>query len=155
MNILNFNFQNVLISTKEIGHIKEGLERVKTLLPVSFNLSEQQREALPAISSDNRMFVHDALAIASSAPIYLPGYISISGMQKELLLFDQLEELSALSQALTEKLEDLKLLAGGEAFAGALTVFKLVEFSFNSGIQESAETYKKLQEQFKPPFINS
>ncbi|WP_312766937.1 hypothetical protein [Epilithonimonas sp.] len=69
-------------------------------------------------------------------------------MQTDLTLFAQLDELIALHNQLGEKLQDTQLLAGSEAYVGALTLYKLFGSAADAGVAGSDAVYNQLKQRF-------
>jgi hypothetical protein len=103
---------------------------------------------LPAIDVSNKTFTEDAISAGVNNASLLPGYVSPTSMQTDLTLFGQLDELISLHNQLGEKLQDTQLLAGSEAYIGALTLYKLFASGTEAGVAGSDAIYNQLKQRF-------
>lgn len=78
----------------------------------------------------------------------LPGYLSVSGVQTDMKLFNQLDELVPMVRKQLEKLEDTRFLAGSEAYTTALMIYKLFGAAAESGIPGADAIVAQLRERF-------
>ena len=69
-------------------------------------------------------------------------------MQNDMSLFTQLDEIIILTKQLLEKLEDTQLLAGSEAYVGALAVYKLIGSASDAGVPGADAIYDQLRQRF-------
>src|SRR3954467_13641096 len=114
-NLLN-NRVNVTATPAQVTAVKAAFQTILTNLPFLVGLTTDERKSLQTIDVGNKAFTEDAINAAVNNATLVPGYVSVAGMQNDLTLFSQLDELSAIANQLCERLEDTKMLAGSEAY---------------------------------------
>ena len=96
----------------------------------------------------DKIFTEDAINAAVNNMDMLPGYLSVSGVQTDMKLFNQLDELVPMVRKQLEKLEDTRFLAGSEAYTTALMIYKLFGAAAESGIPGADAIVAQLRERF-------
>jgi hypothetical protein len=66
-------------------------------------------------------------------------------MKNDLTLFTQLDELSGIANQLCERIEDTKMLAGSEACASALSLYKTFESVPDDGVTGTDSIVEQLK----------
>lgn len=145
---LTSNRLSVTITPAAILAIKAAIASVDTQLLFLIGLTPDERKALPKIDVNNKIFVEDALlAIQNNAGI-LPTYINGAEIGKDLLLFEQLDELVQLAGQLYDKLKDTQTLAGSEAYVSSLVAYKLFASAADAGLPGADSIYNQLKQRF-------
>ena len=148
MSNLTNNRLNVTATPAQIAAAKTAYQTILTNLSFLIGLTTQERISLPAIDVSNKTFTEDAISAGVNNTGVLPAYVSPSAMQTDLTLFSQLDELILLHNQLGEKLQDTQLLAGSEAYVGALTLYKLFGSAAEAGIPGTDSIYNQLKQRF-------
>ena len=123
-NLTN-NRLNIVATEAQITAAKNSLVQFDAQFPFLIGLTVEEKTTLPAINVDNKIFTEDAINAAVNNMDMLPGYLSVSGVQTDMKLFNQLDELVPMVRKQLEKLEDTRFLAGSEAYTTALMIYKL------------------------------
>lgn len=148
MSNLTNNRINVAATTAQITAVKTALQTIATNLPFLIGLTAEERIALPAIDVNNKAFTEDAISAGLNNATLIPSYVSVPNMQNDMLLFNQLEEITGIVNQLLEKLEDTKLLAGSEAYVSALALYRLFGAASEAGVPGSDAIVSKLKTRF-------
>lgn len=146
-NLLN-NRLNVTATAAQVTAVKTAFQTILTNLPFLVGLTTDERKSLLAIDVSNKAFTEDAINAGVNNPTLVPGYVSVAGMQNDLTLFAQLDELSGLANQLSERLEDTKLLAGSEAYNGALTLYRSFGTAADAGVSGADAIVTQLKKRF-------
>ena len=146
-NLTN-NRLNVVATAAQIASVKAALTTIDTNLPFLIGLTTEERILLPAINVDNKVFTEDAINAGVNNAGMLPTFLSVSDMQTDLALFNQLDELIAMLKQTLEKLDDTQLLAGSESYSSALMLYKLFGAAADSGIPGADAIVAQLRERF-------
>lgn len=147
-NILN-NRVSATLTAEQINEVKTALQKVRDTLPFLIGLTNDERQSLPKMSKVNRGFTDDALnAIANNSSMF-PAYLNVSELRKDLQLYDQLDELVTLANQICELLRDTQMLAGSEAYATALTGYKLVAAAATGGVPGAKTIHETLKKRFE------
>ncbi len=85
---------------------------------------------------------------AVNNPDILPGFIKPQDLKTDLDLYHALDELVLLVQQTAEKLADTQLLAGSEAYASALTIYKIFGAAAGTGVAGSKTVHEQLRQRF-------
>ena len=148
MSNINDNKLSVNLTAANIADLKIFHNQFLSLLPFLKGLSPEDRQSIPKISVANKVFVVDAIMAAKNNPTLLPAYLNIAEMEKDLILFQQLDEFVTLIAQTAEKLRDSQIIAGSEAYVGALTIYRLFEAASNAGMPGSDAIYQQLRARF-------
>ncbi|MCD9856306.1 hypothetical protein LUD75_16400 [Epilithonimonas sp. JDS] len=148
MSNLTNNRLNITATPAQITAVKTAYQTILTNLSFLLGLTTEERSSLPAIDVNNKTFTEDAISAGVNNAALLPAYVSPTAMQTDLTLFSQLDELIALHNQLGEKLQDTQLLAGSEAYVGALTLYKLFASAAEAGVAGSDAVYNQLKQRF-------
>lgn len=153
-NILN-NRVSATLTTEQIADVKAALQKVRDTLPFLIGLTNDERQSLPKMSKVNRGFTDDAINAISNNAAMFPAYLDVAELRKDLQLYDQLDELVALANQACELLRDTQMLAGSEAYATALTGYKLVAAAATSGVPGAKTVYDTLKKRFEGQGVNA
>ena len=146
-NLTN-NRLNIVATEVQITAAKNSLVQFDAQFPFLIGLTVEEKTTLPAINVDNKIFTEDAINAAVNNMDMLPGYLSVSGVQTDMKLFNQLDELVPMVRKQLEKLEDTRFLAGSEAYTTALMIYKLFGAAAESGIPGADAIVAQLRERF-------
>lgn len=146
-NLTN-NRLNIVATEAQITAAKNSLVQFDAQFPFLIGLTVDEKTTLPAINVDNKIFTEDAINAAVNNMDMLPGYLSVSGVQTDMMLFNQLDELVPMVRKQLEKLEDTRFLAGSEAYSTALMIYKLFGAAAESGIPGADAIVAQLRERF-------
>lgn len=146
-NLTN-NRLNIVATEAQITAAKNSLVQFDAQFPFLIGLTVEEKTTLPAINVDNKIFTEDAINAAVNNMDMLPGYLSVIGVQTDMKLFNQLDELVPMVRKQLEKLEDTRFLAGSEAYTTALMIYKLFGAAAESGIPGADAIVAQLRERF-------
>ena len=146
-NLTN-NRLDIVATEAQITAAKNSLVQFDAQFPFLIGLTVEEKTTLPAINVDNKIFTEDAINAAVNNMDMLPGYLSVSGVQTDMKLFNQLDELVPMVRKQLEKLEDTRFLAGSEAYSTALMIYKLFGAAAESGIPGADAIVAQLRERF-------
>ena len=146
-NLTN-NRLNVTATEAQITAVKDAIQVLIDNLPFLIGLTMEERETLPAIDVENKVFTEDAITAGVNNMEMLPSFISVSFMQTDMTLFNQLDEVILLMKQFMEKLEDTQLLAGSEAYVTALMIYKLFGAAADAGVPGADAIVAQLRERF-------
>ncbi len=139
---------NLTATAAQITAVKTALQTINTNLPFLIGLTKKERDELPSMDVNNKVFTEDALNGVVNNPGFAPNFINITSMQNDLTLFNQLEELLLITSQLCEKIEDTRLLAGSEAYDAARYIYRNVQSQADAGIPGADTLANKLAERY-------
>lgn len=146
---LSNNRINTTLSAADATAIRNALTTIETTFAnYSRPLTIDERKSLPKIQSNNRTFTQDAITAATNNPQFLPGYFNVNDMVVDLSLYLQLDEFVQRIGSLLEIFEDTQMLAGSEAYVGALAFYRLMEAAKKAGQPGADSVYNDLKTRF-------
>ncbi len=146
-NLLN-NRVNASATAAQLTAVKAAFQTILTNLPFLVGLTADERKSLNAIDVNNKAFTEDALNAAVNNPTLVPPYLSVPNLQSDLTLFTQMDEISGLANQLCERIEDTRMLAGSEAYAVALALYKSFGSAADAGVLGADSIVDKLKARF-------
>jgi hypothetical protein len=148
MSNTTINRVNATLTPEAVQTVKNAIAGIQQALPFLVGLTPNERMSLPKISVSNKVFTEDAIQAAVNNPDLLPGFIKPQDLKTDLDLFHALDELVLLVNQTAEKLADTQLLAGSEAYASALTIYKIFGAAAATGVAGSKTAYEQLRQRF-------
>lgn len=148
MSNINSNRLDVSLNPQEVTQINAAITNIEVLMPFLTGLTIEERIAIPKINVANKAFTEDAINIAVQNPSLFPGYINPAEMQKDLLLFNQLDVLASSMRRVLEKVEDTLMLAGSESYISALAVYRSISAAAKAGVPGADSLYDQLRARF-------
>ncbi|WP_299180738.1 hypothetical protein [uncultured Aquimarina sp.] len=146
-NVLN-NRLSVTVDPAAITEVKNRIEEINTLLPFLTGLTKDERRTLPKINRSNKIFVEDTLDSMRQNGDILPNFINVEEVDKDYALYNELKVLALELAALSEKVNDTRILAGSEAYSTSLLAYKMFGVAANSGVAGAEALHSRLKERF-------
>jgi len=139
---------SVTINEQVLAQVKGAFLTINEHLPFLIGLNNEEKQTLPKMNVANKQFVYDALMTMNNNQSLFPAYLDPIEMNKDYVLYTQLDELLVLGQQLCEKIRDTQILAGSEAYVSALSVYKMVGAAAQAGMPGIDTIYDQLAERF-------
>lgn len=146
-NVLN-NRLSVTVDPAVITEVKTKIEEINALLPFLTGLTKEERKTLPKINRSNKVFVEDTLDSMRQNGNILPNFVQVEEVEKDYSLYNDLKVLALELAALSEKVNDTRILAGSEAYSTSLLAYKMFGVAANSGVAGAEALYSRLRERF-------
>lgn len=131
--------------------ILDHLDDTDSLLQTyKVGLTPDERITMPKINIDNKAFVEDASneMQTPTAGQILPAFLKPTDILVDLNMFAQGEKIITKLNNLQQVIDDIRMVAGSEAYTTALTFKKLAEAAHNAGIPGTKSIIDKLRERF-------
>lgn len=149
MSNLTDNNLNEVLDGATFSNITESINTLEAALPAG-SLDDNQREVYSAINVNNKVFAEDVLAeMQGSGVAILPPYLNAMFLANDIQIFEQLDVIESRLENATQKVRDLKRIAGHEAYTMALSVFKNFDSANQAGISGAKQSYEKLKSRFE------
>lgn len=145
---MNSNRISQTVDPADILTVKGHFTAIRSKLGFLTGLTTEERQSLPKINVNNKTFVEDCINQMNNNPDFLPTYLNTVEMQKDMVLFNQLDEIRNIAAQVTELLEDTLMLAGSEAFVSALVGYRLFGGAAAAGVPGADAIYDQLKERF-------
>lgn len=147
----NINRVQAAFTDDDFQEIIQTINQLDTLLtPYRIGLSPEERVAMPKINVDNKTFVEDATTEIQNptAAQFMPPYFKPSDMVSDLKMYQQNEVIASRLNNLFQISDDLRVVAGSEAFTSALAFKRMADQAAKIGIPGAGPISDKLKERF-------
>lgn len=121
---------------------------IATLEPKMATLTAEERQNIAKMSDKTIAFVTKTVNYCDSNPEFVPSYLDLDELKKDLALVNDLKQLLDKSVQLHQMLEDTIMLAGSEAYLGALLYYNNLKGGMRQGIISAEPIYNDLSERF-------
>lgn len=148
MSNLTENRINRILDETAMTNTLAAITNLETELPEG-SLDDAQRDTFKAINVQNKVFTENVMTeMENNGATILPPYLNVTLLKNDFDLFEQLDLLESRMVNATRKLNDLKRIAGHEAYSFALSVYKSYDAANQAGIPGAKESYERLSERF-------
>ena len=142
------NLLNQTLASLEISEIMEALNTVAEALPDA-TLTDEQRGSLNAISVDNKVFAEEMLDEMNTNPnAAVNATYNLGFLANDLQLFEQVESIITRLKDILQRLDDVKRLAGHEAYGMATGAYGMLEVMARTGVPGAQASYDRLKVRF-------
>lgn len=137
-----------MLDQPKINNIRKQFDDLETELDFIIGLTTDERITLPKVNDVNRTFVMDSLSALQNNPGFVPAYLNVTEISKDIDLYNQLEEFTQRAAQISEKLADTQMLAGSEAYVSSLAAYRLFEAAAKAGMPGADAVYDTLKQRF-------
>lgn len=146
---ITVNRLNITINPADEAVLQSNTAQTNLILNnYTESLSPDEREELFGLDVENRVFAYEAWEEANINGSILPAYINVLDLDNDLKFFNQLDNIESILENQLQRIKDTKRLAGHEAYAMALTIYKLFESAHLAGIPGATASYNRLKQRF-------
>ncbi len=143
-NLVSFN-----IPEADLAEIKASINVLTTkLLPHLKTLLPEERMELPKMGNKTISFVQKTVEHCEENPDLVPNFLDVAELTKDLRAVEALRVLYQPLLHITDSLSDTMILAGSEAFSGALMFYSSIKNAMKSKIQKAEGVYNDLSARF-------
>ena len=139
---------SIVLDDAKIADIRKKFEELEAALNFIIGLTIDERVNMPKINVANRTFVMDSLAALQTNASFMPAYVNVPEMGKDITVYNQLEEFTQRAAQLSEKLGDTQMLAGSEAYLTSLAAYRMFEAAAKACLPGADAIYDSLKERF-------
>ena len=125
-----------------------NIEASKLKLPFVVNLTMEERQTIPKMGDKTVSFVEKSLEYASNNPIFVPPYLNVPELQKDVVLTKQLLPIWQSSRQFFESVDDTCMALGSEAYIASLTFYNTVKQATKLNVPGADAIYQDLKERF-------
>ncbi|HMO39144.1 MAG TPA: hypothetical protein PKC76_05985 [Saprospiraceae bacterium] len=149
MKNLGNNRISASLTPEDFSAVKQAIQEIGYRMPFLLGLTIEERRKLAKMSRSNKLFVADALDVARENPTVLPYYLTFEELEKDYVLFQQLNEILLPLEQLYERVRDTQIMAGSEAYQTSLTLYKLTKVAADAGMPGMDSAHAKLKVRFE------
>jgi len=117
------NKVSAVLDENTVAGVMAAIADIKTKLPFLIDVSTEELKSLPRLGGKNLIFTTKALALVKQDSGFLPRDFSVEEMEKDVNLFNRLQEIRTEVAKLAEMVEDTYTEVGSEAYAAALVIY--------------------------------
>jgi hypothetical protein len=136
------------LTTDVVNEVKALVDQIESKLPFLISLTSDERANLAKLNRDNELFVEETIRAAEHHTEVIPNYINVSEMEKDLLLYQQLNRIMVRLSHVSNKIKDTMHIAGAEAFATALVTNNMFQIASKMGVNGMDVVSARLSELF-------
>lgn len=145
---MNLNLISATLSATDRDKALASIDDIRKRLPFLFDLTPEDRKGMVGLGDKNLAFVRKANQAAVAHPEALPRQFDEGEFQKDVALVDALYPVVMGLRQLLDRVEDTYLLAGSEAYAGALVVYRSLrdndlDGSFAASLDDLAARFER------------
>ncbi|SHM79220.1 hypothetical protein SAMN04488057_103341 [Cyclobacterium lianum] len=144
------NAVSIQIPEAELQAVREALATLKTTLgPYMIALSPSERQTVPKMSDGTLPFVEKVMEYARDDSQFLPPYVNLEEMDKDWNVVKGLMPVLRDLQQLESNLNDTVMMAGSEAYVGALSFYNSVKYGAKVNAADAKVIYEDLKQRFQ------
>lgn len=138
------------IPPADLQAIKAALQQVQGLLaPYVVALTPEQRKTIPKMSDGTEPFVDKVMDYAVNNAEFLPPFVNQAELQKDWNATSNLLPLLRIVDQIKDTMSDTAMLAGSEAYVGALSYYNSVKQAAKVNAPEAKAIYEDLRKRFE------
>jgi hypothetical protein len=141
---------SIEIPPADLQAIKAALQQVQGLLaPYVVALTPEQRKTIPKMSDGTEPFVDKVMDYAVNNSEFLPAFVSLGELQKDWNATSGLMPLLRMVDQIQDTMSDTAMLAGSEAYKGALSYYNSVKQAAKMNAPDAKAIYEDLRKRFE------
>ena len=142
---------NQPIPTPEFENVKHLINQIEAIMSLyAVTLTDTERSTFKSLSVDNLVFAKEAYQEAeNNGHGILPAYIVPEDQKKDLLLFEQFDELESLTNTLQRIIQDGRRIAGHKSYVRGNQIYSAFEAANAAGILRAKTSYERLAERYR------
>jgi hypothetical protein len=142
---------SAIISQQDLTDITNAINLISTKMPFLLGLDEDERKTLLKINNSNKTFSEDVVRVWPTVSNYLPAYLNKAELEKDLNLFNALDNVRILLESLTAKVTDTQIMAGNETYNVSLIAYRSIATAARSSQPGAQGAYDQLSPRFQKP----
>ncbi len=143
------NRVSIVITPEDKTAVNQAITTIREkLLPYLIALTPSERKELPKMSDKTIPFVNKALNYAVSNPEFMPPYLQLDELNKDVNAVNALNVFHAQLEQVVTGLDDTMMLAGSEAYIAALSYYNSVKQAAKINVPNAKTIYEDLKERF-------
>jgi hypothetical protein len=141
------------LSDEDLNQVIAKLTEAEKLLPFVIDLTNDEIRSLFKLGDKSLPFVDKALELAAQNPDYVPKYVDLEELKKDIELAKKLKTIMNVLMPLAEKVSDTYHAVGSEAFLAARMFYVSVKNASRGGVPGTdtiaAELGKRFEKRFR------
>lgn len=117
------NYVSADITPAKVTESLNSIASVRNNLPFLLKLDTSVKRMLPALEDGRAPFVTKCLQYAQKEPKILPPFVDIAELNRDITLFNNLQNLAREINRLADMINDTRIAAGSDAYVAALSIY--------------------------------
>ena len=117
------DYISAAISPEEIDQITADLASLQAKMPFVVKLSTAVKKTMPKLEDGRSPFVTKCLFYARKESKILPPYTNLDELERDLALFNNLQNLAKELNRMADMINDTRIAAGSDAYVAALSIY--------------------------------
>ena len=144
------NSVSIDISEEDLTEIHNAIATLKAKLsPYLIAITPAERQAVPKMSDGTIPFVEKAMDYAREDAQFLPPYTDLDEVHKDWNAVKNLVPMLRDIQQVESNLNDTVMVAGSEAYLGALSYYNSVKYATKLNVADAKIIYEDLKQRFQ------
>lgn len=144
------NSVSIDISEEDLTEINNAIATLKAKLsPYLIAITPAERQAVPKMSDGTIPFVEKAMDYAREDAQFLPPYTDLDEVHKDWNAVKNLVPMLRDIQQVESNLNDTVMVAGSEAYLGALSYYNSVKYATKLNVADAKIIYEDLKQRFQ------
>ncbi len=140
---------SIKISPEDVAAVQNALQTIETTLrPYLIALTSEERRQLAKVSDKTMPFVEKALDYARVNPQFGPAYLDVNELKVDVDAVYSLTQILRPIEQLNEGLNDTIMMAGSEAYTGALAYYNSVKQAAKINVPGAKSVHEDLSKRF-------
>jgi hypothetical protein len=143
------NTVSIQIPEAELQTVKEAIATLKTTLsPYLIAISADERQRIPKMGDGTIPFVEKVMDYAQEDSQFLPPFVDVNELSKDWEVVKRLAPLLRDLQQVESNLNDTVMMAGSEAYVGALGYYNSVKYGARVNVADAKVIHEDLKQRF-------
>ncbi len=143
------NVVSIELSDSELQSVREAMATLRSILdPHLIALSATERRRIPKMSDGTIPFVEKVMDYAKENTQFLPPFVSLEELDKDWLAVKNLLPVYRDLKQLESNLNDSLMMAGSEAYVGALSYYNSVKYGSKMNVANAKVIFEDLRQRF-------
>lgn len=143
------NTVSIQIPEAELQTVKEAIATLKTTLsPYLIAISAEERQRIPKMGDGTIPFVEKVMDYAQEDSQFLPPFVDLNELSKDWEVVKRLAPLLRDLQQVESNLNDTVMMAGSEAYVGALGYYNSVKYGARVNVADAKVIHEDLKQRF-------
>lgn len=112
-------------------------------------LSPQERQTIPKVGDGTFPFVEKVMEYAKKDEQFMPPFVQLEEMEKDWSVVKELMPILRDLQQVQSNLDDTVMLAGSEAYVGALSYYNSVKYGAQVNVADAKVIFEDLRQRFE------
>jgi hypothetical protein len=144
------NNVSIELTEAELQSVREAVDTLKAILsPHLMALSPADRKRIPITSDGTVPFVEKTMDYAKADAHFLPPYVDLRELDKDWMAVKNLLPVYRDLKQLESNLNDTLMVAGSEAYVGALGYYNSVKYGARLNVADAKVIYEDLRKRFE------